>query len=96
MLAQVLMYIAIAAKICYDNRHFYQDENTDETIFFTSFLIYMIVAGYVLPFLGLLNFFIVTFYWSQQYPIGFRLDMLSISKMTKYSITDLLNPKKNG
>ena len=94
MLTQVLMYIAIAAKIRYDNRHFYQDENTDERIFFTSYAGYMIVAGYLLPFLGLFNFFIVTFYWSQQYPIGFRLDMLSISKMTNYSITDLLNPKK--
>ena len=94
MLAQVLMYIAIAAKIRYDNRHFYQDENTDERILFTGFLGYMIVAGYILPVLGLLNFFIVTFYWSQQYPIGFRLDMLSISNMTSYSITDLINPNK--
>ena len=88
MLAQVLMYIAIAAKIRYDNRHFYQDENTDERILFTGFLGYMIVAGYILPVLGLLNFFIVTFYWSQQYPIGSRLDMLSISNVTSYSITD--------
>ena len=94
MLTQLLMYIAIGAKIRYDNRHFYYADNTDQTIQFTSFLIYMIVAGYLLPFLGLLNFFIVTFYWSQQYPIGFRLDMLSISKMSTYSITDLLNPKK--
>ena len=94
MLAQMLMYIAIAAKIRYDNRHFYYTRNTDQTIRFTGFLGYMIVAGYVLPFLGLLNFFIVTFYWSQQYPIGFRLDMISIFKMTEYSMCDLMNPKK--
>ena len=33
-------------------------------------------------------------YFLLESAVGFRLDMLSISKMTKYSITDLLNPQK--
>ena len=99
MLAQVLMYIAIAAKIRYDNRHFYYTGNTDQTIRFTGFLSYMIVAGYVMQFLGLLNFFIVTFYRSQQYPVGFCLDMISIFNMTEYSMCEppkLVTEKGDG
>jgi hypothetical protein len=93
MFAQVLMYIAIAAKIRYDNRHFYQFGNTDESIHVTAFLWYMIVAAYIVPFVGLLTFFIVTYYWSQQYPIGFHLDMISIFKMTEYGMFDVLRIK---
>ena len=94
MLAQLMMYIAIAAKIRYDNRNFYENGNTDEGIHISSNLGFMIFAGYVLPACGLFTFFIVTYYWSQQYPIGYRIDMMSIFIMTKYAMTDILNIKK--
>ena len=70
MLTQLLMYITIAAKIRYDNRHIYCPGNTDHTLNISRNLGYMLFAGYVLPFLGLFTFFIVTYYWSQQYPIA--------------------------
>ena len=94
MLVQLLMYISIAAKIRHDNRHFYEDENSDEGIRVTNYLWYMMAAGYVLPIMGLLTFFIVTYYWSQQYPVGYRLDMISIFKMTEYGMVDLSNMRK--
>ena len=89
MLVQSLMYVAIAAKIRYDNRHFYAVGNSNEEIQVTSFLWYMMAAAYVLPTMGLFTFFIVTYYWSQQYPVGYRIDMISIFKMTEYGMTDL-------
>ena len=89
MLVQIMIYITIAAKIRYDNRHFYEDGNTNEDLNVTGFLWYMIAAGYILPTMGLFTFFIATYYWSQQYPVGYRLDMISIFKMTKYGIADL-------
>ena len=82
MLAQILAYIAIAAKIRYDNRHFYRIENTDKSIHVSSFLWYMIIAGYVTPILGHLSFFIVTYHWGQEYPIGYHIDMMRIFQMT--------------
>ena len=88
MLVQSLMYVAIAAKIRYDNRHFYAVGNSNEEIQVTSFLWYMMAAAYVLPTMGLFTFFIVTYYWSQQYPVGYRIDMISIFKMTEYGMTD--------
>ncbi len=94
MLAQLMMYIAIAAKIRYDNRHFYEIGNTDESIHVSGNLWYMISAGYFIPVFGLFTFFIVTYYWSQQYPIGYHIDMMSIFKITEYGMIDLLSIKE--
>ena len=41
---------------------------------------YMLVAGYVLPICGLLTFFIVTYFWVQEFPVGICVDVLSILK----------------
>lgn len=41
----------------------------------------MIVAGYFLPLMGFLTFFLVTHYWTQEFPIGLCIDMISIWKM---------------
>lgn len=75
MLAQILMFVAIGGKVRYDNRHFYVPGNTDESIHVSGFLWYMIVAGYVAPMMGNLTFFIVTYYWTQEFPIGLYVDM---------------------
>ena len=81
ILAQVLMFIAIGGKILYDNRHFYVESNEDESIYVSGYLWYMIVVGYFLPLLGFLTFFLVTHYWSQEFPIALCIDMVSIWKM---------------
>jgi hypothetical protein len=82
MLAQVLMLVAIGGKIRYDNRHFYDsDANADESIHVSGYLWYMIVAGYFLPLMGFLTFFLVTYYWTQEFPVGLLVDLISTWKM---------------
>ena len=92
MLAQVLMIIAIAGVIREENRHlfgedkkndtkFNNESNTmdkDESIHVSNYLWYMLVSGYVLPIFGILTFFIVTYFWAQEFPIGICTDVLSV------------------
>ena len=80
MLAQILMIIAIGAKIQDDNSHLFEDEVNDDTIHVSGTLWYMLVAGYVLPIFGLLTFFVVTYFWVQEFPIGFCIDCLCLLK----------------
>ena len=79
MVAQVLMLIATGAKIQFDNRHLLNPYNKErETIHVSSHLWYMLVAGYIMPVCGILTFFLVTYYWTQEFPIGVLIDMLQI------------------
>ena len=75
MASQILVLIAIGAKIQYDNR------DADESFNVSGYLWFMMVSGYILPVCGTLTFFIVTYYWVQQFPIGICLDLLSILQM---------------
>ena len=77
MLAQMMMLIAIGGKIRYDNRHFYDPGNMDETIHYSGYLIVMLIIGYITPTMGYVSFFIVTKTWVQQFPVGVFNDMKS-------------------
>lgn len=90
MLAQILMIVAIGAKIRDDNSHLFEDEMNDDTIHVSGTLWYMLVAGYVLPVFGLLTFFVVTYFWVQEFPIGFCIDCLSVLKAS--GIDEVLKP----
>lgn len=114
MVAQILMIIAIGAKIQDDNSHLFEDaENlnetndtiidnstvsttlateNDDTIHVSGTLWYMLVAGYVLPVFGLFTFFVVTYFWVQEFPIGFCIDVLSLLKAS--NIGDVMDFKK--
>ena len=84
MLAQIMMFIAIGGKIRYDNRHFYDPTNKNEDdlpIYVSSHLWYMLISAYIMPLLGLLTFFIVTYYWVQEFPIGLCIDMIKVLQM---------------
>lgn len=65
---------------------------TDQSIRVSNHLWYMIITGYFLPLLGLFTFFFVTYYWTQEFPIGLYLDMVNIWK--KGSRDDVLETKK--
>ena len=52
----------------------------DVSIQISNCLWYMLVAGYILPIYGLLTFFIVMYFWVQEFPIGICIDVLSIFK----------------
>jgi len=100
MLAQIMMLIAIGGKIRYDNRHFYEPENKDESIHYSGYLIVMLVIGYITPTLGHLSFFIATKSWAEEFPIGIFNDLTTQLKLLKtgcfedfFSKTDELNDK---
>ena len=78
MIAQIFMFIAIGGKVRYDNRHLYDQANTDDRIRSSPELIYMCVAATVLPLCGFLTFFVVTNFWVQEFPIAFLIDLVSI------------------
>ena len=81
MIGQILTLIAIGAKIQYDNRSCGDVDVDNCTIRISSFLWFMIASGYVLPVCGVLTFFIVTYYWVQEFPVGLCLDILSLLQM---------------
>ena len=92
MLLQILMLISIGGKIRYGNRHFYEPDNVDNSIHVSPQLIYMMCAGYFVPFFGFYTFFIVTYYWSQEFPIRLYLDMVKLFHMKacgREEITDI-------
>lgn len=59
--------------------------NTDQ-VYVSSHLAYMMAMGYVLPVAGIFSFFIVTFYWVQEFPVGLCLDIVSIMEMESDAI----------
>ena len=64
----------------------------DDTIHVSGTLWYMLVAGYVLPVFGLLTFFVVTYFWVQEFPIGFCINCLSVLKAS--GIDEVMKPGK--
>ncbi len=74
MVAQIFMLVAIGTKIQYDNR----DNDGDDELHASSYLWYMIVSAYFLPACGILTFFLATYYWTQEYPFGICINLLSI------------------
>ncbi len=105
MVVQVFTIVAVGAKIWYENYDpaltgedtytgniSYPETVFDPTIHASGHLIFMIVAGYVSPFLGFLGFFVVTYYWSQEFPIGLCIDLISIWKSGgKDDVLDIKN-----
>ncbi len=85
MLAQVLMLVAVGAKIAYENRNYNRNGNIPEG---TSYLWYMLITAYFLPFCGLGTFFIVNNYWVQQFLIGICIDFVQIGEDDKNSIDE--------
>ena len=88
MVAQILMIITIGIGIHEENKHV----SSNDSINVSNYLWYMIVAGYVLPVFGLLTFFVVTYFWVQEFPIGICVDVLSI--LQQPGIEELLELKK--
>ena len=66
----------------------------DESIHVSGYLWYMLVMGYILPVFGFLSFFIVTYFWVQEFPIGICIDMVSLLLMPMASVNDASKPKK--
>jgi len=93
MLAQIFMLIAIGAKIHYENRN-YDPNDPNSQIYASSYLWYMIIAGYIMPFCGILTFYIVAYYWVQQFPIGLCVDFLKI--LATPSANQIFHPQQSA
>ena len=87
MVAQVLMIITIGIGVHEENQ-----SSSDDAIHISTDLWYMIVAGYLLPVFGLLTFFVVTYFWVQEFPIGVCVDFLSI--LQQPGIDEILEMEK--
>ena len=73
------------------------DHVTDQSIYISGHLWYMIVAGYINPLLGFLTFFVVTYYWTEEFPIGLFVNMLNICKLgTKHDIIKIMKVIHHG
>lgn len=86
--AQILALIAVSVCIYIENLHFYEDNNTgsgsgqsEVEDVHVSWLLWTVMGiSYVVPVMGFLSFFMVTNYWTQEFPIALYLDMLSLQK----------------
>ena len=101
MIAQILMVIAIGAKISYENRSYNPEsekcttDSPPESCFLhaSSRLWYMFIAAYFMPVCGILTFYIVCYYWITELPIGVCLDFLSM--LEAGSCDSFLHPKES-
>ena len=74
MTMQFLMIVAIGLKIAQDNR----GKTLDDPLHLSGAFWFMLFAGYVMPYAGIMSFFIATYYWAYEYPIGICINLLSI------------------
>ena len=75
---QILMIIAIGARFYSEYTNFY-----DEDYHPSSKLWFMMLFGYVCPFVGVIMFLVTCHFWTQQFPIEFFLDYLKILQKPK-------------
>ena len=68
--------LVVAAKIRNENP--VPLENDDAPINVSPFLWVVMFLGWVIPLVGVFVFFIVNYYWTQQFTIGFWVDMISL------------------
>jgi len=75
IIVHLLSIIAVAAKIRNENP---QSLDDDEPINITPFLWAVIFLGWFVPMAGVASFFVVNYYWTKEFSIGFWVDMISL------------------
>ena len=73
VIVHFLCIVAVGVKIKQENFG-----NTTDSVIVSPYLLYSMVAGWVLPFLGILSFFVVKYYWFEEFSAGMYLDMLAM------------------
>ena len=77
MAAQIMMIVAVSLKIADDN----QNKTLDSPLYISGELWFLLIAGYIMPFLGIVSFYIPTFYWVYEHENGLCIDFLSLLTM---------------
>ena len=89
IVSQVVMTAAIGILIHIENENFVNGSQADHvSVDVSGSLWYTLVAGYILPFLGLISFCLTTYWWLQEFPIGISIDFITILSLP--NITELL------
>ena len=88
MIAQLLMIAAIGMKIIKDN----ENKLDSDPIHISGLLWFMLAAGYITPVIGILSFFIVTYYWVYEYPVGICVNLLSLLEAP--GVSHIILPEK--
>ena len=77
MVMQITMIVAISMKLVDDN----ENRAPESPLHISNELWLMLVGGYIMPFLGILSFFVPTFYWVYEHENGLCLDILNLLNM---------------
>lgn len=78
MAIQFFIFFAIGGKMYNDNQNLFEDDIIDRSVHFSAYLWYLIGMGFITPIFGLFTSILVTYYWTQEFPIGLCLDIVSI------------------
>ena len=69
-----------------ENESFVNGSQADHvSVNVSCYLWYTLVAGYILPFLGLISFFLTTYWWLQEFPIGISIDFITILSLPNFT-----------
>ena len=69
----LLCVIAVGLKIWQEDKSI-----NGGTYIATPFLWAVMIGGWIIPFMGVVSFFVVNYYWLQQFSLGFFIDMIGL------------------
>ena len=90
ILTHALLIVSVALKIRQENPNF----GEQDTIFASSFLWINVVLGGLIPFVGILTFFVTNYYQMREFSISFWIEMMAMLQAP--SFTDAVFPSEDG
>ena len=90
ILTHALLIVSVALKIRHENPNF----GEQDSIFASSFLWINVVLGGVIPFAGILSFFVTNYYHMREFSISFWIEMMAMLQAP--SFTDAVFPSEEG
>ena len=76
----LLCVIAVGLKIWQEDKSI-----SGGTYIATPFLWAVMIGGWVIPFMGVVSYFVVNYYWLQQFSLGFFIDMIGLLEEPDFS-----------
>ena len=90
ILTHALLIVSVALKIRHENPVF----GEQDSIFASSFLWINVVLGGVIPFAGILSFFVTNYYDIKEFSVSFWIDMMAMLQAP--SFTEVVFPSDDG
>ena len=76
----LLCVVAVGLKIWQEDKSI-----SGGTYIATPFLWAVMIGGWVIPFMGVVSYFVVNYYWLQQFSLGFFIDMIGLLEEPDFS-----------